>query len=223
MIIAIDGPAGSGKSTVAKAVAVRLGFRYLDTGAMYRALAVLADERGVAHDDGVALAKLASESTVSFLHEPGAAIASRVLIGGQDVTQAIRTPAADAAVSAVASVPEVRRAMVEQQRAIGRGSDIVVEGRDIGTVVFPDAALKVFLTASSDERARRRTAEQRDRGLEVEHDAVHAALVSRDTADSTREASPLQASADAIVVDTTSLSIEQVVDTIADLARETSG
>ncbi len=220
MIIAIDGPAGSGKSTVAKLVAKRLDFRYLDTGAMYRALAYKALSRGVSVSDENAVAQIAEHAEVTFVHEPGQPLPSRVFIGGEDVTAAIRTPEVDDAVSSVAKLPLVREAMLAQQRLLGEGSNIVVEGRDIGTVVFPDAAVKIFLTASPEERARRRTAQQSSHGQVVDAQDVRDSILRRDTADSTRAVAPLIAAADAHEVDTTGLSISQVVERIALLAEE---
>jgi cytidylate kinase len=219
MIIAIDGPAGSGKSTVAKRVAAELGFRYLDTGAMYRAVAVQALRDGVPVTDEDRVAAIASTERVSFMHAPGASVANRVYIGTRDVTDEIRTPAADDAVSAVARLPRVRNAMVAQQREIGGSRDIVVEGRDIGTVVFPDADVKVFLTASPEERARRRAEEQAERGHSVVTEEVAHAMAKRDESDSTRATSPLVAATDALRLDTTALSIDDVVARIVDLAR----
>lgn len=220
MIIAIDGPAGSGKSTVAKALATRLGFRYLDTGAMYRSVAVEALSRGVSLDDEAGVASIASAQKIAFDHAPGSALPTLVNIGERDVTEEIRTPEADRAVSPVAKMARVREAMVAQQREIARGHDSVVEGRDIGTVVFPDAELKVFLTAGAQERARRRGAEQRAKGHDVSDEYVLADIRRRDEVDSTREHSPLTRAADAVEVDTTGLTIEQVVDKVAQLARE---
>jgi CMP/dCMP kinase len=220
MIIAIDGPAGSGKSSVAKAVASLLGLHYLDTGAMYRAVAEQALEAGVSLDDETAVAEIAQRRPIEFIHVEGEALASRVLIGGKDVTKAIRTPEVDDAVSPVARLALVRHAMVAQQRHLAEGNDIVVEGRDIGTVVFPDATLKVFLTATPHERARRRTAQNVERGIATEHVGVLDALVRRDEADSSRAHSPLAAASDAITLDTTGMSFEQVVDRVAALARE---
>lgn len=218
MIIAIDGPAGSGKSTVAKRVAEELGFRYLDTGAMYRAVAVRALEKSVDVADEPAVATIATSERISFAHEPGASFATRVFIGSEDVTEAIRTPAADDAVSAVATLPRVREAMVAQQRAIGTERDIVVEGRDIGTVVFPDADVKIFLTASPAERARRRALEQVERGHSVAQEEVARAMARRDETDSTRETSPLVPAPDADLLDTTGLSVDEVVARIVSIA-----
>ncbi len=219
MIIAIDGPAGSGKSTVAKAVAARLGYRYLDTGAMYRAVAFRALETGVPLDNDEAVAHIAETEAVQFAHEGGSALPTRVLIGGEDVTTAIRTPEVDAAVSPVSALRSVRELMVPQQRTLAAGHNVVVEGRDIGTVVLPDAELKVFLTASPEERARRRGLEQRVAGASVTDEDVLEAIVRRDAYDSSRAHSPLAAAEDAVVLDTTGLTIPEVVEAIAVLAE----
>lgn len=205
LIIAIDGPSGAGKGTVARTVAARLGLRHIDTGAMYRAVAWLARERGVDLRDGAAVAALASGAAFAF--EPA------IAIDGHDVTRAIRTPAIDEAAAIVARHPDVRRVLVSRQREYGRGGGIVMEGRDIGSVVFPDADVKIYLDASPDERARRRA-----------HDQAHAAgrnaaavetvadaLSARDHSDLTRPASPLTRSEDAVYLDTTTLSIDDVV------------
>lgn len=218
MIIAIDGPAGSGKSTVAKKLARRLGFHFLDTGAMYRAVAYRALSQGVALSDVDAVAAIAKRDRIEFGHEPGDPLASRVSIAGLDITSAIRSPEVDDAVSLVAILPAVREAMVAQQREIAAAEDVVVEGRDIGTVVFPDAAVKVFLTASPDERARRRAADQAAAGEAVEQNDVHAALLRRDEIDSKREHSPLTPASDAVTLDTTDLTLDEVVDRIEELA-----
>lgn len=220
MIIAIDGPAGSGKSTVAKLVAARMGFHYLDTGAMYRAVAVRALKDGVDLGDEAGVKSIAQSEAIRFEHEGSEPLPSKVIIGDQDVTAEIRTPAADSAVSIVAALSSVRSAMVSQQRGLGEAGDIVVEGRDIGTVVFPHAELKVFLTATPEERARRRAAEQVERGHDVDTKDVHTAILARDEADSTRDVSPLMAAQDAVEVDTTGLTIEQVVERIAQLAEQ---
>ncbi len=199
MLIAIDGPAGAGKSTVARAVAQALGFTYLDSGAMYRAVA-LAELRGA--DDPLACA-IGLDPTVT--------------LDGEDVGAEIRTPQVSARASEVAARPEVRLALVERQRELIAAGDYVAEGRDIGTVVAPDAELKIYLTASPQERARRRAAETGD-----DAEAVLADQVARDERDSTREHSPLRAAGDAIEVDTTGLSIDEVVDRIVALARRPS-
>jgi cytidylate kinase len=202
-VVAIDGPAGAGKSTVARAVAERIGGVYLDSGAMYRAVALAALRRGI--DPGAA-GELAA--LVSIELEPGA-----VILDGEEVTALIREPAVSEGASAVAAVPAVRAAMVEQQRALlGSGGDWVAEGRDIGTVVWPQAEVKVFLTASPEARAERRAAEL---GLPVSE--VLAQVLERDDRDSTREHSPLRAAEDAVTLDTTRLTLEQVVERVAAL------
>jgi cytidylate kinase len=219
MIIAIDGPAGSGKSTVAKAVAARLGYRYLDTGAMYRAVAYRALETGVPLDNDDAVSLIATAETVEFTHEGGSALPTGVRIGGHDVTEAIRTPEVDAAVSPVSALKSVRELMVPQQRALAAGHDVVVEGRDIGTVVFPGAELKVFLSATPEERARRRGEQQRAAGVAVRDEDVLAAIVRRDAYDSSRAHSPLSTADDAVILDTTGLTVPEVVEAIAVLAE----
>jgi cytidylate kinase len=220
MIVAIDGPAASGKSTVAKLLAFRLGMAYLDTGAMYRALAVEALEEGVHLSDADALTALAHRVAVSFEHESGSPLPTKVLVDGRDVTREIRTPEADSAVSPVSAVAGVREAMVEQQRRIATECPhTVLEGRDIGTVVFPHAEVKVFLTASTEERARRRTIDMIDRGVPMAQSDVQARLESRDLYDSTREASPLTCAEDAFAIDTTGMTIDEVVDAIIGLVE----
>ncbi|HAL29701.1 MAG TPA: (d)CMP kinase [Coriobacteriia bacterium] len=220
MIIAIDGPAASGKSTVAKAVARRLGVRHLDTGAMYRAVTWLALERGVSTGDAEALAHMAEENPVSFEYLSDGPIADVVRIAGHDVTTAVRTPDVDANVSAVSAVPAVREALVARQRELADGREVVAEGRDIGTVVFPLAEVKVFLTASAQERARRRRIDLAGQGVEVDEAEVQARLERRDQYDSSREVSPLAAAGDATLLDTTGLTVEQVVDAIEALVEE---
>jgi cytidylate kinase len=202
MVIAIDGPAGAGKSTVARAVASRLGFTYLDSGAMYRCVALLA---------------LASPDRTPSLLAQGARIelGERVLLDGRDVTEEIRTLLVSEKASQVAPDPAVRKALVALQRQLLSRGDWVAEGRDIGTVVAPDAALKVFLTADPAERARRRAAE-----LGLDHEAVLDELRQRDQRDSEREHSPLRAAGDAVTLDTTGLDVSDVVERIATLARE---
>lgn len=200
MIVAIDGPAGSGKSTVALTLARRLGFLYLDTGAMYRALTWLASEHGVDLEDGAALAALARENPVSF------DAAGRVEIAGHEVANAIRRPKIDRLVPTVARHPEVREVMRERQRALGSGGNAVIEGRDIGTVVAPAAEVKVFLVADESERARRRGADRPGERA----DTLAADLRARDE----RDAVNTRPAGDAVVLDTTSLSVDEVVSTI---------
>lgn len=219
MIVAIDGPSGAGKSTVAKAVAKKLGFSCLDTGAMYRAVAWRAVQDGAPLDDEAACGRIAREREISFAHEAGDPVPRRVLVDGEDVTDAIRTAEIDRAVSPVSALPAVREALLSQQRRIGAAGDYVVEGRDIGTVVFPDAAVKVFLTASDEERALRRVRQNAGRGLgSVDYDEVLADLRRRDERDSTRETAPLKPAADAVRIDSTGRSIDDVIDAICDLA-----
>jgi cytidylate kinase len=205
MIVAIDGPAGSGKSTVASTLARRLGFRYLDTGAMYRALTWVARRDGADMSDGAVLAALALEHPVSF-GENG-----RVQVDGDDVTGAIREPEIDRLVPTVARHPEVREVMRTRQRALAVGGDSVIEGRDIGSVVAPYAELKVFLVADANERARRR-AEERP-GVDV--DALAADLRARDE----RDAVNTRPADDAVRLDTTALTIDEVVDRIEELVE----
>lgn len=214
MIVAIDGPAGSGKSTVAKMLAERLGFHYLDTGAMYRAVALTALRRGIDPDNEQGVSTIAREAYIEFVHESGSAVPTRILFDGEDVSSAIRAPEVDDAVSSVARLPRVREIMVVRQRAQTSLGDLVAEGRDIGTVVFPDAEVKVYLTASPEERGRRRHAELYERGVHVAREEVQGAMAQRDNADSTRKAAPLSAASDARVVDTTDMSTEQVVEAI---------
>jgi cytidylate kinase len=204
MIVAIDGPAGAGKSTVARGLAAHLGFRYLDTGAMYRALTLVALEDGVDLDDAQALEALALAEPVSFE-------ADRVSVRGEDVTEAIREPRIDRVVSAVARHPQVRAVMKERQRELAEGGDAVIEGRDIGTVVCPDAEVKVYLVADPGERARRRQADRPEIGAE----ALATDLRLRDE----RDAAQMQAAPDAEQIDTTQLTIDEVLDRIEQLVE----
>jgi cytidylate kinase len=208
MVIAIDGPAGAGKSTVARAVAGELGFTYLDSGAMYRCVALAAREQGVDPDDGDAVGALAEGLEIGF-------DGPRVLLGERDVSGEIRAPEVSAAASRVSVHPRVRAALVERQRQLIAAGRYVAEGRDIGTVVSPEAPLKIFLTASDEERARRRAAET---GEAVE--AVLVAQRARDARDTEREHGALRPAEDAVELDTSSLSLEEVVGRIVDLARE---
>jgi len=208
MIVAIDGPAGAGKSTVARTLATRLGFRYLDTGAMYRALTWLALAEDVSLEDNAALGELARREPVSFEDD-------RVFIHREDVTKEIRLPRIDRVVSSVARHPDVREVMRERQRELGSHGDAVIEGRDIGTVVCPDADVKVYLVADAAERARRRVVDR----PEIGEEALATDLRLRDE----RDAAQMQAAPDAQEIDTTELSIEEVVDRIEQLVLARSG
>src|SRR5205085_9227343 len=207
-IVAIDGPAGAGKSTVARALAERLGFRYLDTGAMYRAVTWLAMQRGVDLGDAKALAELARAEPVTFDE------ADRVWIAGIDVTSSIRGTRIDRMVPVVARHPPVREVMRDRQRQLGRDGNVVIEGRDIGTVVAPQAEVKIYLVADREERAKRRVAERPGIGA----DALATDLRLRDESDAAR----MRPAPDAIEIDTTSLEVEDVVDRIEALVRERS-
>lgn len=208
MVIALDGPAGAGKSTVARAVAAALGFTYLDSGAMYRCVALAALERGVDPDDGERTAALARALRIEL-------DGKRVVLNGRDVSAAIRAPEVTELASRVSVHAGVREAMIARQRELIASGRYVAEGRDIGTVVSPDAPLKVFLTASEEERARRRALETGD-----DAEAVLAAQRERDRRDETRELSALRPAEDAVEIDTTGLSLEQVVERVVALARE---
>lgn len=221
MIIAIDGPSGAGKSTVAKAVAKTLGFSCLDTGAMYRAIAWQALQEGVDLEDDAGLGVIAHERVITFGHEEGNPIPKQVFIEGAEVTDAIRTVEIDKAVSPVSAAPSVREALVDQQRRIGDTGNYVVEGRDIGTVVFPDAAIKVFLTASDEERAHRRVRQNVDKGIgSFDYEEVLIDIRRRDDYDTNRATSPLKPAEDAIVLDTTDHFIEDVIQEICALAKK---
>ena len=204
LIIAIDGPSGAGKGTVARAVATELGYRHVDSGAMYRAVGWKALRDGVLLDDDVAVAALADRSRIDIADD-------RVTIDEVDVTRAVRTPEIDRAAAAVARLPRVRGVLVDRQRQLGLEGGIVMEGRDIGTVVFPSAEVKVYLDASAEERARRRASDSARTGVPAAVSEVATLLTQRDEIDRTRTASPLYAAKDAVVVDTTGKSVEEVV------------
>lgn len=218
MIIAIDGPAGAGKSTIARSVAARLDLLYLDTGAMYRAVAWQALQSGVALDDEENATRVASEARIRF-----EANGERTFINGVEVTQAIREPQVDEASSSIAVISGVRRALVRQQQQIGTEGGLVAEGRDMTTVVFPNADVKIFLAASAETRACRRWLEQRARGFSVELSDVLAEVQQRDKQDSTRADSPLRIADDATVVDTTESTIEEVIERILEITTTKAG
>lgn len=216
--VAIDGPASSGKSTVAKIIAKRFGYVYCDTGAMYRSVTWAALENGIDVSDTKQVIELARRIKITF--EPGQPD-QRVFVDDHEVTKDIRTEKIAANVSAVAAIPEVRAQMVEQQRQIAQAGGIVMDGRDIGTTVLPNAQVKVFLVASAHERARRRYEENLQKGLATQSlNELEAAIKLRDQKDSTRKVSPLTQAKDAILIDTTSLTIDQVVDEISALIKK---
>ena len=221
MIIAIDGPAGSGKSTVAKLVAKKLHFHYLDTGAMYRAVAAAALAANIDINNEENVAEIAQNQKISFIHENDNPIAVGVCIDSKDVTSIIRSPEVDKTVSIVAAHAKVREALVKQQREIAANDNIVMEGRDIGTVVFPNAELKVFLNASAQTRAHRRALQNKERGIgETDEKILFAQIEKRDKLDSTRKVAPLVAAQDAKKLNSTNLTIEEVVSQIESWAKE---
>ena len=213
LVIAIDGPSGAGKGTISRTIAEALGYRHVDTGAMYRAVGWKAVYEGVPLDD---------ESAVSALAQRAAIVVERgaVSIDGHDVTRAIRTPEMDKAATAVARLPKVREVLVGRQRALGVDGGVVMEGRDIGTVVFPSADVKIYLDASAEERARRRATDPAHSGSQAGEAAVAAAIQARDKADTTRAVSPLALAPDAVRIDTTEMPIEHVVRRVMDLVKQ---
>jgi len=212
VVIAIDGPAGAGKSTIAKRLAQRLGFTYIDTGAMYRVVALWGLRQNVAMTDMHRMEQLAIAADIDLA--PG-----RISLNGEDVTEAIRTPEASSGASQVAVIPGVRRAMVAKQREIGQHTNVVMEGRDIGTVVFPDANVKIYLDDDPGERARRRAEEMRAKGENPDLRALAAQMRERDQRDSTRADSPLAQAPDAIYLDSTGLSLDEVEEAILKIVR----
>lgn len=216
IVVAIDGPAGAGKSTIAKLAAEKLGYAYIDTGAMYRSVAWKFLQTGAAFDDAF-ISDLACTMVIDF--KPEAKI-NRVFVDGTEVTDDIRTPEVTAIVSRVAAIGAVREAMVEQQRRMGTVGGVLMDGRDIGTVVFPNAQLKIFLTASVEERARRRYKEMLQKGQQVELAQLAADIAARDKADSERAIGPLRQAEDAILLDTSDMSISQVTEKILALVQE---
>ncbi len=218
--VCIDGPAGSGKSTVARQAAKEIGFLYLDTGAIYRSLARLAHIRNIDWEDGDALAELASNLPIRFFPGPDN---QRVLVDGEDFTQIIRSPEISTGASQVSRHPAVRNALLDLQRRIGHSHNCIVEGRDTGSVVFPEAQLKVFLIADVDVRAKRRMLEHQQRGESVSFEDIRAAVIERDRCDTEREAAPLVKAHDAVAIDTTDLTPKQVVAHIIRLIEEKRG
>jgi CMP/dCMP kinase len=217
-VIAIDGPSGSGKGTVSRRVADRLGWHLLDSGALYRLTALAGAQAGLDPDDRLGHGQAARDMDVRFgMDEAGH---ERVWLNGQVVTALIRTESAGEAASRVAAWPEVRSALVERQHRFAQPPGLVADGRDMGSVIFPAAGLKIFLTASPEERAQRRYKQLKEKGLSVNLAALSAEIAERDRRDATREVAPLRPCVDAVVVDTTRLGVDEVVDAILRLARE---
>ena len=216
IVIAIDGPAGAGKSTISKLIATKLGIEYIDTGAMYRAVTLKALRNGVGLGDAKALDSMLEKTTVEFRNR-------RLVLDGEDVSEEIRLPHVSKNVSEVSAVPEVRVRLVELQRRMASNGGVIMDGRDIGTNVLKNADLKVFLTASIEERARRRYIELKEKGLEVAFEKICQDIEARDKYDSSRKVNPLCKAQDALLLDSTNKSIEQVVDAIIDMAKPLMG
>ena len=217
LIIAIDGPAGAGKSSTSRLLAERLGYRYVDTGALYRAVGLLAWEQGIQPDDSPRLAALCASLVLRFEPDPAG---QRLFIGGRDVTTEIRRPEVSQMASKVSAQPVVREHLLTFQRDLGIDGSAVLEGRDIGTVVFPDADMKVYLDASSTERSQRRYAELEQKGTATSLEATHEDMQERDERDSGRVHAPLRAASDAIILDTTGLSLAEVVDALVKMVQD---
>jgi cytidylate kinase len=212
VVVAIDGPAGAGKSTIARRLAARLGFTYIDTGAMYRAVALWGLRQNVSPDDMHRMEQLALAALIELA--PG-----RISLNGEDITEAIRTPDVANGASRIAVIPGVRRAMVAKQREMGQRTSVVMEGRDIGTVVFPAADVKIFLDADARERVRRRYREEAAKGATVTEEALAVQIRERDQRDSTRADAPLSQAPDAVYLDTTGLSLEEVEEAALKIVR----
>ena len=215
-VLTIDGPSGSGKGTISRLVAARLGWHYLDSGALYRAVGVAAGWADLDLDDAGALVRCAFDSEIAFREDASGEL--RVLVNGHDATDELRTETAGAAASAIAAIPEVRSALTDRQRAFRQQPGLVADGRDMGTVIFPDARTKVFLTASAAERAERRYKQLKDKGVSVTLDGLLREILARDARDANRAVAPLRPAEDAVRIDTTGLSIEVVVARVLEAA-----
>ena len=216
--VAIDGPSGAGKSTLARQAAQALGFLYVDTGAIYRTLGLLALERGVDPSDGAAVTGLLPQADIRLAYDGGDGL-QRMYLCGRDVTEDIRRPEVSRAASGVSAIPAVREFLLETQRELARQHDVIMDGRDIGTVVLPAADVKVFLTASPEARARRRCDELAQRGTPQDLETVLAEIVERDRRDTTRETAPLRRAEDAVLVDTTKLDLAESLQALLDAIR----
>ena len=212
IVVTIDGPAGAGKSTVAKQLARRLGYRLLDTGAIYRAVALTSQRKGIAWTDAEACATIARDLDIRF---DFVGDKNHVFLADEDVSSAIRTPEVSQGASQVSAHPPVRAALLDLQRRLGAGGGVVVEGRDTGTVVFPTAAAKFFLTATDEERARRRVAELRATGAQVDYEKTLSEIRERDHRDASRDVAPMKPAEDALLIDSSTQTIEQVVENLA--------
>ena len=221
MVIAIDGPAGSGKSTMARRVADALGYVYIDTGAMYRAVALEVVRRGMSLEDEDEIVELANDLDMQFRRDESGDL--RLIVDGEDVSDEIRLPEVGNLSSPVSAIPGVRQRLVELQRAMGAEGGVVMEGRDIQTVVFPQADVKIFLIASEDERARRRHHELQEKGLNTTFAEVKRAIVERDERDTARDVAPLLKAPDGVELDSDGLSIDQVVDAVLDIVKSKAG
>jgi cytidylate kinase len=215
LTIAMDGPAGSGKSTIAQCIAEKLDYLYLNSGSMYRAMTLLSIREGEDSTNVPMLTKLAKSCRIDFLDN-----GRTTLLNGEDVSDSLRTPEIDRAIVDIARIPEVRHEMVKQQRRIGEKGGIIVEGRDVTTIVFPDADLKFYISATVEERATRRFAEQKTKGIETTLAQVEKEIRERDQTDESREHSPLRTAEDAVIVDTTSMTINQAVNFVLNHVEE---
>lgn len=215
--VAIDGPAGAGKSTIARAAAAQLGFVYVDTGALYRTIGLAVCRRGIDGTDVPGILATLPEIQVGLTYQDGA---QHVLLDGEDVSDAIRTPQISAYASQVSSVPEVRAYLLDLQRDLARRQSVIMDGRDIGTVILPDAKVKIFLTASPEKRAARRCAELREKGQDVTVEGILADMERRDALDASRAAAPLKQAEDAVLVDTSDLTLEQSIEAVLTVIRD---